>query len=285
MDVWVACSHPTPVLSIARYPKRLSLLYLYPNLLSTHLDSTNPFFPLPHSDSALMDPPPRKRRRAALSCLDCKRRKLKCDRTYPCSRCQKRGHPQTCTYENALLGPGESLVDGFPKILANSTCAPGDLPEPMPRPGHTDGSHNTSNTSASDPGALHEAASRSAHIESSGGLSFTVQAQADRILQLENRVIGLEGIMVRHPTGPAGAQGWDRKLLAHQSALDPSVLSTSSTLYQEVAWKEPVDLGLMHLRGKNFKTQFYGASHPTSLITQVPSVPFFYSCELTKSSP
>ena len=41
-----------------------------------------------------------KRRRIALACLDCRRRKLKCDRTYPaCTRCQKRGHADGCTYD------------------------------------------------------------------------------------------------------------------------------------------------------------------------------------------
>src|ERR1700749_211385 len=38
-----------------------------------------------------------KRRRLALSCVACRRRKVKCDRTYPtCVRCQKAG--ATCDY-------------------------------------------------------------------------------------------------------------------------------------------------------------------------------------------
>lgn len=40
-----------------------------------------------------------KRRRKALSCYDCRRRKLKCDRTFPaCSRCVKAGLASACTY-------------------------------------------------------------------------------------------------------------------------------------------------------------------------------------------
>ncbi|ROW06875.1 hypothetical protein VMCG_04159 [Cytospora schulzeri] len=43
--------------------------------------------------------PPRKRQRVRLSCLECRRRKLSCDRGYPCERCLKSGTPDRCTYE------------------------------------------------------------------------------------------------------------------------------------------------------------------------------------------
>ncbi|KAM0284537.1 hypothetical protein ACHAQH_001903 [Verticillium albo-atrum] len=42
---------------------------------------------------------PRKRQRVRLSCLECRRRKLSCDRGYPCQRCLKSGTPDRCTYE------------------------------------------------------------------------------------------------------------------------------------------------------------------------------------------
>ncbi|KAJ0125260.1 hypothetical protein J7T55_006605 [Diaporthe amygdali] len=45
------------------------------------------------------DQPPRKRQRVRLSCLECRRRKLSCDRGYPCERCLKSGTPDRCTYE------------------------------------------------------------------------------------------------------------------------------------------------------------------------------------------
>lgn len=53
-------------------------------------------------DSKSHDPsgqPPRKRQRVRLSCLECRRRKLSCDRGYPCERCLKSGTPDRCTYE------------------------------------------------------------------------------------------------------------------------------------------------------------------------------------------
>jgi hypothetical protein len=44
-------------------------------------------------------PPPRKRQRVRLSCLECRRRKLSCDREFPCSRCLQSGTPERCEYE------------------------------------------------------------------------------------------------------------------------------------------------------------------------------------------
>lgn len=41
--------------------------------------------------------PPRKRRRPALSCEQCRRRKIKCDRTYPCGQCSQ-SKSVSCSY-------------------------------------------------------------------------------------------------------------------------------------------------------------------------------------------
>ena len=41
-----------------------------------------------------------RRKRKALSCYDCRRRKLRCDREVPtCGRCSKAGHADTCSYD------------------------------------------------------------------------------------------------------------------------------------------------------------------------------------------
>lgn len=41
-------------------------------------------------------PPKKKRRRQALSCTECKRRKIKCDRVQPCTPCKRRGEGDRC---------------------------------------------------------------------------------------------------------------------------------------------------------------------------------------------
>ena len=190
-----------------------------------------------------LEPPPRKRRRAALSCADCKRRKVKCDRGYPaCSRCQKGGHPETCFYETppSDLGLGESVVDG---ILDPSTSR-----------AYASRVHPDSN---------------SRQFDSNSVLFSTLHAQADRIRQLENRVIGLESVMARYPLGPAISHGSDQMPRPAQSALTPENISSASTLNPESEFREPVDLDVMYFRGKNFKTQFYGSTHPSSLLSQV----------------
>jgi hypothetical protein len=43
--------------------------------------------------------PPRKRQRVRLSCLECRRRKLSCDRGLPCERCIRSGTADRCAYE------------------------------------------------------------------------------------------------------------------------------------------------------------------------------------------
>ncbi|KAF2652358.1 hypothetical protein K491DRAFT_51549 [Lophiostoma macrostomum CBS 122681] len=51
-------------------------------------------------DSQQQDGPSKRQRkqRATLSCLDCRHRKLKCDRQQPCGRCVKGGIAKSCTY-------------------------------------------------------------------------------------------------------------------------------------------------------------------------------------------
>ncbi|KAH9917449.1 uncharacterized protein B0H18DRAFT_1087092 [Fomitopsis serialis] len=60
----------------------------------------------PEGDS--QEPPKKKRRRQALSCTECKRRKIKCDRAQPCGPCTRRGEPQKCQWH--IIEPMEKYV-------------------------------------------------------------------------------------------------------------------------------------------------------------------------------
>ncbi|KAJ7868056.1 hypothetical protein B0H14DRAFT_2730347, partial [Mycena olivaceomarginata] len=42
------------------------------------------------------EPPKKRRRRQALSCTECKRRKIRCDRSQPCAPCVRRGDQAKC---------------------------------------------------------------------------------------------------------------------------------------------------------------------------------------------
>ncbi|KAJ7674323.1 hypothetical protein B0H17DRAFT_159993 [Mycena rosella] len=43
-------------------------------------------------------PPKKRRRRQALSCTECKRRKIRCDRAQPCAPCVRRGDQEKCQW-------------------------------------------------------------------------------------------------------------------------------------------------------------------------------------------
>lgn len=47
-------------------------------------------------------PPPKKRRRAVISCVECHRRKQKCDRELPCANCKFRNKESVCRYESSV---------------------------------------------------------------------------------------------------------------------------------------------------------------------------------------
>lgn len=65
-----------------------------------------------------------KRKRLVLSCLECKRRKLKCDRQLPvCSRCSEIGHPEQCKYDERSIYAKE-----------NNTFVFEDPRDPLPTP-------------------------------------------------------------------------------------------------------------------------------------------------------
>lgn len=73
---------------------------------------------------------PRARPRPTLSCLTCRRKKLKCDREHPCVQCVKSGRADECNYaSNAEFADEEVLLSGLTKKRARSDDASSlDLP-------------------------------------------------------------------------------------------------------------------------------------------------------------
>ncbi|KAH8878650.1 hypothetical protein GQ53DRAFT_858426 [Thozetella sp. PMI_491] len=90
--------------------------------------------PTPTTDANGQDkdgPPPRKRQRVRLSCLECRRRKLSCDREFPCSRCLQSGTPERCEYETRpglappnKLGLSQSALAGLDARLSLPLAGP-----------------------------------------------------------------------------------------------------------------------------------------------------------------
>lgn len=66
----------------------------------------------------ISQPPPRKRRRPALACTECRRRKIRCDRQNPCTQCVQ-WKCSSCIYTplaNHLL-PNRAFASNGPKHL------------------------------------------------------------------------------------------------------------------------------------------------------------------------
>ncbi|KAL8346280.1 hypothetical protein RB598_000268 [Gaeumannomyces tritici] len=84
---------------------------------SSNNDSTDP------AAVATARPPPKKRRRLVISCVECHRRKQKCDRGYPCTNCRSRGKEHACRYETAAT-PGAKAGSGGGGGSGPSTAAP-----------------------------------------------------------------------------------------------------------------------------------------------------------------
>ncbi|KAJ4486376.1 hypothetical protein J3R30DRAFT_3446241 [Lentinula aciculospora] len=61
-----------------------------------------------NEDADPQGPPKKKRRRQALSCTECKRRKIKCDRNQPCAPCTRRGEQAKCQWH--VVEPVEKYV-------------------------------------------------------------------------------------------------------------------------------------------------------------------------------
>ena len=195
----------------------------------------------------------RKRRRKALSCYDCRRRKLRCDREYPtCGRCRKAGQSDFCSYQ---VGPQNSSEHHETDKFGGEPCPQrGGASEPSPsRPGeyHT-------------PIVQHIAGPITAfntHMPNDPSAKLVLQAR--RIAELERRLASLEG--------PQPAATWQSFGEVHVApaakTADAKDLESFSTTLQDSL--PPRYAETILFRGKNYKTQYYGGTNPTSLIAHV----------------
>jgi Fungal Zn(2)-Cys(6) binuclear cluster domain len=192
----------------------------------------------------------RKRRRKALSCYDCRRRKLKCDREYPsCSRCRKAGQAHSCIYESGSVeaqdyGDGEKLgVGGTLPVVAFETGARGAIL--LPRP-----SAQPSIEPNTTPGKPFSDASSSKLV-----------LQARKIAQLESRLASLEA------SQPAATwQSFGEVESVAKSSEKRNIIRNGPFLTSP---RGPTQSETILFRGKNYKTQYYGGTNPTSLVAHV----------------
>ncbi len=189
-----------------------------------------------------------KRRRIALACLDCRRRKPKCDRIYPaCTRYQKGGQAGTCTYDTGAL---ETIIADGSNSRARFSS--------HPVVGHQDPETSAVSKHVASPGPFVQQQIVDGDATSLAG----VLAHIDR---LENRIVGLEKA-AHGPKEHPGPRETDTN-----SSYRPNHGFIDSAKQRDA---EPI-----MFRGKSSKTQFYGASHHTSNLSLVGYRSYFSGME------
>jgi Fungal Zn(2)-Cys(6) binuclear cluster domain len=175
----------------------------------------------------------RKRRRKALSCYECRRRKVKCDRGAPsCNRCKETGQAGSCSY--TLDAPARG-IDEDPSVSAD---------EPLvSQPRRPDALSPTANVS--------------------DDILSILKQQARRIAQLEDKLARSDALPSREWKGLEQFVAGPRLSMAENS------MSKMQIYIEEQEQKEPETIPTRG--GRGFETKFYGASNSTSLISHVCS--------------
>ncbi|KAL2018175.1 hypothetical protein VTK56DRAFT_1200 [Thermocarpiscus australiensis] len=162
--------------------------------------------PAPATPAATIKPAePRRRNRPALSCIQCRTRKIRCDRNEPCASCMK-SKIVNCTYEEARRpkprlwrlspAPASGQPEQSPTADERLSLAPGltfrEVPLPVaPQLSNPSGPGSAPAASGRTPERLSTSSLASHHVDSvSGGAapSGSTAALADRVRQLEQQL-------------------------------------------------------------------------------------------------
>lgn len=177
-----------------------------------------------------------KRKRKTLSCYECRRRKLKCDREEPsCSRCRKAGQPELCSY----VYDASSLSAN--RQSSNTPCL---LPPPS---------------------ALSQQLNSSPR-----GIPSRNHISSPRVA---SQFLDISGKEYAPSTLQAGQNQGTWQLLGHVSlatngAEARPAISADMTDVAAGA-QESIPKETVIFRGENFRTQYYGGSNATSSIAHV----------------
>ena len=180
--------------------------------------------------------PPRKRQRVRLSCLECRRRKLSCDRGYPCQRCIKSGTPDRCTYETKS-GVVMNASSGVPPAFAQLDS----------RRHGTDFSLTTRDT---DTSVFREAVKDHDRIRR---LEMEVS-------QLKNQLTNQSTVSFDGSTVAASNSPLTQKDEVPESPTDPDANTVHPACY---GFSENEKAELRFFRGKEFRTRYFGPHNAT----------------------
>ncbi|CAK7202253.1 hypothetical protein SEUCBS139899_004975 [Sporothrix eucalyptigena] len=229
-----------------------------------------------HPGEDKSDHPPRKRQRVRLSCLECRRRKLSCDRGFPCERCIKSGTPERCTYETrpglappAKNGLSQGALANFESRISALTSGHGNGPV---GPGMGMGGVGAGSSYMSDAGIV-PPYRRDSHRSGSGPSSLV---DGDRMRRLELEVAQLKQLLASAAGVAASNANPLNKLLAPSDgsatlrdddspqekdggrAPSPPTTFVETIYGSSGAAAMQVGDELRFFRGKEFKTRYFG---------------------------
>ncbi|KAF2715072.1 hypothetical protein K504DRAFT_445979 [Pleomassaria siparia CBS 279.74] len=186
----------------------------------------------------------RKRKpRTVLSCNDCRRRKLKCDRELPCNRCINGGVAHTCVYGWS----GSSLP-----LLGVSLVTASDEPQPQQAPLTSQLSRPLATVATE---TCHTRASSTNHVIQPKTSPVTTMLKDDKVEQLERRVASLEAHLLSFTATSE-----------NQPQVSKTLLQPSTSAHQSGR----ALTGLF--KGRNQRTFFYGPTSPLTLVVHFPEI-------------
>ncbi|KAJ5675963.1 hypothetical protein N7462_008860 [Penicillium macrosclerotiorum] len=150
-------------------------------------------------------PPPRKRRRPALSCEQCRRRKVRCDREMPCGPCTKALDSLSCSYVHEGKAALDSRLE-VSRISEEHSSSRSGIYEATARTGESSNELRFAQLESSIR-ALHDRVSKLENPDQSNNVSEdalpdNVNSGLSRSLgDLENRIAELEQRRVASPLG------------------------------------------------------------------------------------
>ncbi|KAF2680180.1 hypothetical protein K458DRAFT_445398 [Lentithecium fluviatile CBS 122367] len=174
----------------------------------------------------------KRKQRAVLSCDDCRRRKLKCDRELPCNRCIHGGVAEKCAYrKDAHLIEGDTTHDHSTKRVRKSLAPPIQL-------------HAISTTQPDEHNTEQDT-----HLEN---LS-PVHPGKDRVAELEQRLFSLEALLSSLQNKPS----FTPESSVHLENKDAGDIPGASTIF---------------FKGRDYRTFYYGPTNPMIVITHFPDL-------------
>ncbi|PLN80381.1 putative C6 transcription factor [Aspergillus taichungensis] len=200
------------------------------------------------SGSATSPKSPPRRRRPALSCTVCRRRKLKCDRSIPCEQCIKSKSPELCVYVGP---PSASSAHQSHRERSQSSIGRGS---PVHGGLHVFDSKHLQNSSF--------------RFSPSSSRVTKPQRRSDELSELRNRVQGLERALTQANSIPTPeTSGAD----AYSDSDGRRTASDAQDLSDAVKHLP----GRSCFRGKGGKTQFGGRSHWAVSLSLFEDIGFF----------